>query len=157
MAAHITPATCTTKLTSKKHYEYPLALKEIVVKVSHPDHDGQVATLDALLINRFKLMGDFLSVMDEESDELQKFAFGVFDMEGKIKSKLVEHEHHKGSGCWGRELNDGMLIYVSTIHVEPEVRAKTPSHPFESTIVLMEVISYYSSVAEVLGPSSYSN
>ncbi|KAH8099639.1 hypothetical protein BXZ70DRAFT_240010 [Cristinia sonorae] len=46
----------------------------------------------------------------------------LFDKHGFVKRELVRHEHHKGSGCWGWELNQGMLVYVDVVWVDPPYR-----------------------------------
>ena len=37
--------------------------------------------------------------------------------------EFVENEYHKGSGVWGRELDEGMLLYALSVLVEKEVSA----------------------------------
>ncbi|KAJ3521897.1 hypothetical protein NM688_g8954 [Phlebia brevispora] len=120
----ISLADCEAVLNTEEHPDYPDALTQITVKVTHPQH-GRVASLEALLIDRSQINPeDFISIMDDESDELQKFAVGVFDSQARIKQRLVDHEHHKGSGCWGAEFNNGRIAYVSTVDVQPPFRRK---------------------------------
>lgn len=66
--------------------------------------------------------------MDDESDELHQFSVKLFDKNGMVKPEIVDHEFHKGSGVWGRELNHGMMIYVDTISVKPEVWRQRTCH-----------------------------
>lgn len=60
--------------------------------------------------------------MDEESDELHRFSMKLFDKNGMVRPEIVDHEHHKGSGAWGRELNDGTLVYIDDVEVKDQVR-----------------------------------
>ncbi|KAI0701641.1 hypothetical protein C8Q76DRAFT_825149 [Earliella scabrosa] len=95
------------------HHEHPSVLKQIVLKAMHPQ-DGELGALVALQIDRRRCRGEFLVIMDEESQELCEFA------NGRLKSEFVENEYHKGSGVWGRELDEGMLLYVLSVLVEKE-------------------------------------
>ena len=53
------------------------------------------------------------------------FASTVFDQLGLVLNELVDHEYAKGSGCWGRELNKGSLIYVDAVRVPVKVSRMT--------------------------------
>ncbi|KAF7791161.1 hypothetical protein EIP86_002172 [Pleurotus ostreatoroseus] len=117
-------ANCQVELTSSEHYDYPEALRNISVTVSHPEL-GDVANLEALLIDRSEMPeDDFIGVMDDESDDLQKLAVDVFDLDAKVKDRIVNDDHHKGTGCWGAELNDGHIIYLSDMTVADPYRGK---------------------------------
>lgn len=119
----LTPASCKATLKTKKHHEYPVALRSITVKVTHPQL-GEIADLEALLIDRSELPpGDFIGIMDDEHDDLQKLALGVFDADARVQDRILHDDHHKGTGCWGQELNDGRIAYIYTVRVDEPVRA----------------------------------
>ncbi|TRM60534.1 hypothetical protein BD626DRAFT_504301 [Schizophyllum amplum] len=35
-----------------------------------------------------------------------------------VYPKLVEHEYHKGTGCWGYEMNEGLIMYIRSVDVD---------------------------------------
>ncbi|CAL1705726.1 unnamed protein product [Somion occarium] len=69
------------------------------------------------MVNRNVLRGTFLQILDGESDELHQFSQKLFDKNGFLKPELIEHDYHRGTGCWGEEVNDGLLVYIDTIEV----------------------------------------
>ncbi|KAI1798318.1 hypothetical protein LXA43DRAFT_1088432 [Ganoderma leucocontextum] len=114
---------CTADVKIKPHYEYPRALQHVLIHATHPDH-GRVGSLTALKINRMLIQGEFLMVMDSDSQELSEFATTLFDRLGHLKPEFIEHEYQKGSGVWGRELDDGFLLYVLSVNVHQNYRRK---------------------------------
>ncbi|KAI4524444.1 hypothetical protein K525DRAFT_292006 [Schizophyllum commune Loenen D] len=58
--------------------------------------------------------------------------------------KLIDHDYHKGTGCWGAELNEGDIAYIHSIEVGAELGFRrvgrttyfayspNPSHPSRS-------------------------
>ncbi|TCD68464.1 hypothetical protein EIP91_010750 [Steccherinum ochraceum] len=91
------------------------------------DEDDEVqgiATIEAFRIFRRKCRGSFLATMDDESDELQKFGVKLFDKNGILKPEFIENDYHKGSGCFGDELNQGTIVYVEKVEVKPQYRHK---------------------------------
>ncbi|KAF7791162.1 hypothetical protein EIP86_002173 [Pleurotus ostreatoroseus] len=122
--ANFTPADCKATLKSKKHHDYPHSMRYLTVTVTHPQL-GKIADLQAVLIDRSAMpQGEFLGMMDDESDDLQKLALGVFDLEARVKDSIVHDEHHRGTGCWGPELDDGRILYISTVQVDEPYRRK---------------------------------
>lgn len=111
----------TVQVTTEPHDEQPRFLKNIYINAQHPT-DGRVGSLVALEIERDKCRGDLIWILDEESQELSEFATTLFDKFGRLKPELVEHEHLKGTGVWGRELDSGKIIYVVSVDVEEKVR-----------------------------------
>ncbi|KAL6307177.1 hypothetical protein BKA93DRAFT_718300, partial [Sparassis latifolia] len=83
-----------------------------------------VASVTALQINRARCRGSFLEVMDDMSQELHEFSVALFNKFGHLKPELVEHEYHRGSGCWGREMDNNMLVYIESVEVKPQFRNK---------------------------------
>ncbi|KAF7295976.1 Ankyrin repeat family protein [Mycena kentingensis (nom. inval.)] len=113
----------TTKFKAKSHYEFPRALQTISLTVTHPQH-GNVATLEALRIVRNACRGEFYDIMDAESDELLQLSTMLFDKHGRVHPWIVQPGARSGSGCWGRELDEGMLISLPDITVKEEFRGQ---------------------------------
>lgn len=111
---------CSVKFKLKPHFEHPRALKHVSVKAVHPLH-GQIGSLEALQINRKRCRGEFFSIMDAESQEMYEFATTIFNDSSALRTELLDHEYHKGSGVWGREMDKGMLLYVLSVRVKDEV------------------------------------
>jgi hypothetical protein len=86
----------------------------------------QIARGYGMIINRSRMGDAFHQIMDEDDAETASFSLTIFDKFGRIKSRLVDDEYHKGSGVWGRELNEGMIIFIYEIEVEPPVRLLLP-------------------------------
>lgn len=126
----------TVQVTTEPHDEHPRLLKHIYINAQHP-MDGRVGSLVALEINRDKCRGDFISILDEESQELSEFATTLFDKFGMLKPELVEHEHLKGTGVWGRELDSGKIIYVVSVDVEEKVRGWTRVLFFQQSALIL--------------------
>ncbi|KAI0330692.1 hypothetical protein GY45DRAFT_733716 [Cubamyces sp. BRFM 1775] len=114
-------AQCTAVVQTEPHGEHPRALKHVWIEARHPT-EGRVGLLTALHIDRDRCRGDFFGIMDEESQELSDFALTLFDRLGHLKSELVENDHLKGSGVWGRELDRGPILYVEDIQVPEKFR-----------------------------------
>lgn len=73
--------------------------------------------MTAWLIDRDALQGCSLpgllsSPKRSEEQDLHKAYFEVFDKYGSIKDFLVDDEWQKGSGVWGREINEGDVVLV---------------------------------------------
>ncbi|KAI0365992.1 hypothetical protein BV20DRAFT_982236 [Pilatotrama ljubarskyi] len=125
---------CQVNLTTEAHDEYPRVLKNVYVDAMYPE-EGRIGSLVALQIDREKCRGAFLEIMDEESQELSDFALTLFDKFGRLKPELVENEHLKGTGVWGRELDQGAILYVLSVDVQEKrlaqsVPASAGSHFF---------------------------
>jgi hypothetical protein len=114
---------------------YPSVLKHITIEVTHPAHrptttrykDDEsdetqptpLATLTAIHIKPYAANGQFLAIMDEDSDELHQFSVALFDKYGKIRPWLIDGS--RGNGCWGPELDNNDIIYVLDLEVDPDV------------------------------------
>lgn len=99
--------------------DYPEQLHTLSGSAIDPVH-GLVATLRGYCIYREHLEGDFLAMMDDESQELHEFSVALFDRDGMIKPHL-KNGFRSGSKCWGDELNEGTLIYLEDITVGEKV------------------------------------
>lgn len=84
------------------------------------DEPSGIARMEGFLVTRDFCRGDFFEVMDE-SDELHEFSVHFFDKNGLLRPEFIDNDYHKGTGCFGTELNEGTLIYVDTVKVNPEV------------------------------------
>jgi hypothetical protein len=100
--------------------ENPEVMTRITLHVNYPEH-GSIAKLSAYKIDRTACRGSFLAVMDENSDELHQFSVALFDKNGFVRSWLVDGGRRSGTGCWGRELDEGALIYLMDMSVETNV------------------------------------
>ena len=121
-ATEIHPNDCHVSFNVQDDDENPRTLKIITVIATHPAHQGPVASIEAIKILRRFCKGQFLDVMDEDSDEMHQFSVALFDKFGKVKPWLISEGHRSGTGCWGEELNVGELIYIKDINVNAPVR-----------------------------------
>ncbi|KAI0360797.1 hypothetical protein OH77DRAFT_1586334 [Trametes cingulata] len=112
---------CQVKFTSEAHDEYPRVFKNVYVDALHP-REGRVGSLVALQVDRERCRGSLLEIMDEESQELSDFALTLFDKFGRLKPELAENEYLKGTGVWGRELDQGPILYVLSVDVQDKFR-----------------------------------
>jgi hypothetical protein len=67
-------------------------------------------------------MSDFFAIMDEDSSELHHFSVEIFDKYIHPRAWLLDGGRRTGTGCWGHEMNEGDLVYIFKLKVEPQVR-----------------------------------
>ncbi|KAJ7655625.1 ankyrin repeat family protein [Mycena polygramma] len=106
---------------AKNHWQYPRVIQTLSVQVKHPQN-GKIATLTAWRISRVYCVGSFLEIMDEESDEMHQFSVTLFDKHGRLRPHLIGPGYRSGTGCWGREMNTGVLVYILDIDVNQQYR-----------------------------------
>jgi hypothetical protein len=123
----IHPNDCHVSFNVQDDDENPHTLKIITVIATHHAHQDPVASIEALKILRRFCKGQFLDVMDEDSDEMHQFSVALFDKFGKVRPWLISEGHRSGTGCWGEELNIGELIYIKDINVNDPVRSNLSS------------------------------
>lgn len=114
---------CSFSLNCKSDRSFPHVNKHITIKAHHPRY-GRVGVLYACRIDKStcSVRGDFHLIMDEsELSELSEFAFWLFDKRGQLKPEFTANEYQRGTGAFGQELNDAILLYVPSVIVEPEV------------------------------------
>ena len=100
-------------------------IKHIRLTATHPYH-GNLGTLEAYKIERtYTLKAHFHEFLDAKSDELAEFGRKILDNDMNVYRKIVDDEYHKGSGRWGDELNEGRIVYVRSVVVNPSVRYPT--------------------------------
>ncbi|KAF8574034.1 hypothetical protein K439DRAFT_1399345 [Ramaria rubella] len=114
---------CTANIRLKPHFRYPSVQSFVNLSVSHPTH-GKIAWLGGLRINRepCRLGSRFLQVFDEDSNEIAEFSRTMFNKFGFLKRTLIDNPHLRGSGCWGDEMDYGILIYIVDMSVEFKFR-----------------------------------
>ncbi|KIM47235.1 hypothetical protein M413DRAFT_440719 [Hebeloma cylindrosporum] len=125
-AIELSVADCIPKFTTEKHYQNPKRMQYLSVKLMHPTL-GELAYAVCLQINsraQFKNAGDFLEVMDEDSQETQCFSMALFDKYSNIRPWLVDGGSKSGSGCWGTELSEGDMLYIVDLTVKDEYRSR---------------------------------
>ena len=118
----------TFKVFTVPHYEYPDELKHVFVEVFHAT-DGEVGRLQALQIKRCCRPSGacIFEILDDEGPEIGRFARTLFEVEDgfghtHLRPEFITHEHLKGTGVWGRELDHGILLYVETVRIYERVR-----------------------------------
>jgi hypothetical protein len=116
---------CTVKITQEAHYEpeYANRMSSLDVVARHPQL-GELAKMRCTIVGRrslFKTHGDFLRMMDEESDELMQFSKKLFDAHSNVQPWLIDGRYKSGSGCWGKELNKGQIVHFEDLIVKEQV------------------------------------
>ena len=100
------------------------------------DYVQGIARITGVIIMRHLCRDQFFSVCDEHSNELAQFSTRLFDNNGMLKPEYTQNEWHKGTGCFGKELNNGALIYLDTVEVDEQVRVYFSSlYPSSSVFV----------------------
>ncbi|KAI9677493.1 MAG: hypothetical protein M1817_006447 [Caeruleum heppii] len=81
--------------------------------------DGrQVGTANARIINRRVIRREFYENMEAASEDAATAASDLFDRWGCLKQVLIDHPFKKGSGVWGRELDNGSFLLIEEILVQ---------------------------------------
>lgn len=87
------------------------------------DPDGQeVGRCQGMLISRDRIRGHFLREMDEASQSASDLSSALFDRWGCLQSHFYEHPIRKGTGVWGRELDDGPFLLIEILSIYKEYR-----------------------------------
>ena len=85
--------------------------------------EESVAYCSGRLINPDMIRGDFYVEMEEPSQDLAALAYRLFDRGGCLKEELWKHPIQRGSGVWGKELNQNANFLVfETISVRKALR-----------------------------------
>ncbi|KAJ7807808.1 hypothetical protein B0H14DRAFT_1528208 [Mycena olivaceomarginata] len=107
----------------KTHWAHPRAIKLISVQVMHPQL-GDIGSLNAWRISRSQCAGSFLEILDEDKAELHQFSMTLFDKYGNLRPHLLSPGYRSGTGCWGREMDSGELLYILDVTVNESHREK---------------------------------
>ncbi|OJT12386.1 hypothetical protein TRAPUB_11088 [Trametes pubescens] len=137
MATHIPlfHQKCNYRLAVVPHMDHPDILQHVSIKAVHPTQGG-VGEIRALQIRRDWCRGDFFDIMDDESDELFSFASTLFDKYGRLRKELIENAYLRGTGVWGRELDDGVLLYIFDINIKENFRRQgVASHLLQELVL----------------------
>ncbi|TCD68460.1 hypothetical protein EIP91_010746 [Steccherinum ochraceum] len=127
--SHIRASECSVLVTSRPspRREMEGILQELKVIAKARDH--QVGSMTCYAVNRGlcrQRLGTYgLETVLKGQDNPGAY-FDVwstlFDKYGFVKEELVDHDYHKGTGCWGRELDKGTFIYVLDVQVPIKYR-----------------------------------
>ncbi|CAA7262588.1 unnamed protein product [Cyclocybe aegerita] len=127
MATNLNLSECTATFRTKAHYEHRDRLQHVTGTLTHPTL-GELATVSCLQIHGrmwFKRHGDFLEMMDDDSQELHEFSVTLFDKDSNVRPWLVDGGGARsGSGCWGMELSVGDMLYIKDLNVKEEFRRR---------------------------------
>ncbi|KAJ7188876.1 ankyrin repeat family protein [Mycena filopes] len=115
--------TLTHSINAEVHPEHPGIITIISIEVKHPEF-GDVGSLEAWTISRANCAGSFLEVMDKDMDEMHQFSVTLLDKYGHVRPHLVDPGHRSGTGCWGREMNSGELVYILNVDIKEAYRGK---------------------------------
>ena len=85
-----------------------------------------IAYITGAKVTRDRCHGAFFRICHAYSLELTQCATHLFDNNGRLKQEYTKVDWHKGSGCFGTELNDGPVIYLDTVRVDKQVRQLSP-------------------------------
>ncbi|KAJ6577319.1 hypothetical protein B0H19DRAFT_1119156 [Mycena capillaripes] len=107
------------KFMKYEHRMSPDTLQLLTLSVRHPTR-GEIGSITAVRVQH-RCDGIFLEVMDVDT-ELFTIASNLFDKYGELRPWIIEHEYYKGSGVWGRELNQGRLVFIFCVSVDPPYR-----------------------------------
>jgi hypothetical protein len=116
-------AECTATFKPGKNHDYPKRLRYLNGVARHPIL-GELATMQCIMVERrdfYKSHGDFLQMMDCESDELLQFAKALFDANSNVRPWLIDGGYRSGAGRWGAELSSGDILYILDLTVKEQV------------------------------------
>ncbi|KAI5462857.1 hypothetical protein BGZ63DRAFT_352168, partial [Mariannaea sp. PMI_226] len=84
--------------------------------------EDDIACCSAKLIRRDYVRPDFLFEMNRPSAVTSALAFELFDRYGRFRGEFYNHRVRKGTGVWGKELDEGDILLFETIIVQSEYR-----------------------------------
>ena len=108
--------TVTTHKINCTEAEYPGAFKSILVELVDPFIE--YAKIHAVLIDRTCITaGKFHKSLQNMSirgktGRLQQFGVRVLDANGRVRDDIVDHEYQQGTGCWSREIDEGLIMFI---------------------------------------------
>ncbi|CAI4213881.1 unnamed protein product [Parascedosporium putredinis] len=93
----------------------------------HPDESRppiQIGEALGFIISRSAIRLEFRDIMEAPHKGTMDLALDLFDRYGRLKEEIREHALRKGSGVWGKELDEGNLVLIEDILVERKHRRK---------------------------------
>lgn len=111
---------CSFSFAMKGDDEHPRIFKNIDLKVTHPKL-GRIGSLYAVKILRHLCGNAFFQVMYDHSDELQKLSLKFFDKSGHVKPWLYRPGVRRGTGAWGKDIDDSTIVYVLNMFIDDQV------------------------------------
>lgn len=99
------------------------------------DIDGKIiGSCHGKIINRGPIRGTFYEDIEEPTEHTSAMGFDLFDRWGNLKVDFFQHDIKKGSGVWGKELNQGDIFLIEEIAVQKDYRRKGHAKKFVSDI-----------------------
>ncbi|KAK7057699.1 ankyrin repeat family protein [Favolaschia claudopus] len=117
------PIALTLRCKAQGHLEYPSCIEIISAAIDHPQY-GNIGSLKAWRIYRSRCPGAFLRILDQDNSEMHTFSITLFDKFGHARPELVNPGYRSGTGCWGRELDSGALVYILGFNIRPAYRGQ---------------------------------
>ena len=77
-----------------------------------------IAKMVAQRIDREPIRANFYAQMEEPTHDTCELAFDLFDRWGCVKDDFLRHPIKKGTGVWGKELNEGVILLFEYISVD---------------------------------------
>lgn len=116
---------------SKDNLEYG-SFRKWLIPVSaratiHPDESKppmEVGHVVAFIIRRSRMRQGFHEEMETPHEGTMNLAMELFDRYGRLKEEIHQHALQKGSGVWGKELDNGNFLLVEDVKVERRFRRK---------------------------------
>ena len=94
------------------------SLEKVTVEITTPD-DWFIGKVSAYLIHRRSMRrGSFYKVMEPMTEGMWEFA-RLFSRYGLLNEEHVEHEFHKGTGCWEdlEAMSDSKWLFIEVIDI----------------------------------------
>lgn len=100
-----------------------------------------IARAMVLFVDRLRVFDNFLHLLAleakvQDDDIIRQFSSDLFDKFGRLQPQIVDNEYHKGSGCWGREMDDRQIKLVFV-------------HPFQFVSVVRVIPVFLTQVASL--------
>ena len=117
---------CETYFSIESDSTFPAHITLHDCEVVHGSAETTIALLEAFSFNRFRAFESFHWIIERGgTDRVLNFPLELFDNCGLLHSLYVDNEYHRGSGCWGREMDDlsSHLYFISRIDTFVEVGA----------------------------------
>ena len=93
----------------------------------HPDKSHppvEVGNAVAFIIRRSMILPNFHEEMETPHEGTMNLAIELFDRYGRLKEEIRKHALRKGSGVWGKELEEGNFLLVEDVKVKRMHRRK---------------------------------